>query len=62
MPKGSKGEKRKADLIGLRVTPAMEAGLTDKLGSWEEILEAMDATTPAQKRGPYNKLPAPNSN
>jgi len=46
----------------LRVTPAMEAGLTDKLGSWEEILEATDAATPAKKRGPYKKLPAPNSN
>lgn len=39
----------------LRVTPAMEAGLTTKLGSWEEILEAMDAATPAKKRGAYKK-------
>jgi hypothetical protein len=37
----------------LRVTPAMAAGLTDRLWSWAEIIEAMDADRPAQKRGPY---------
>lgn len=36
-------------------TPAMAAGLTDRLWSWEELLEMMDAQTPAKKRGPYKK-------
>jgi len=39
----------------LRVTPAMAAGLSDTLMAWEEIVEAMDADQPAQKRGPYKK-------
>jgi IS1 family transposase len=39
----------------LRVAPAMAAGLTDRLWSWEEIAEMMDADQPAQKRGPYRK-------
>jgi IS1 family transposase len=40
----------------LRVTPAMEAKLTNRLWSWEEIVKAMDADAPvAKKRGPYKK-------
>jgi IS1 family transposase len=40
----------------LRVTPAMAAKLTDRLWSWEEIVQAMDADVPAKKRGPYKKM------
>lgn len=36
-------------------TPAMAAELTDRLWSWEEIVNAMDADQPAKKRGPYKK-------
>lgn len=39
----------------LKVTPAMEAGLTDHVWEWADILEKMDAATPAKKRGPYKK-------
>jgi IS1 family transposase len=40
----------------LRVTPAMQAKLTTRLWSWEEIVKAMDADVPvAKKRGPYKK-------
>jgi IS1 family transposase len=39
----------------LRVTPAMEAKLTNRLWSWEEIVQAMDPDVPAKKRGPYKK-------
>jgi IS1 family transposase len=39
----------------LRVTPAMAAGLSDTVMDWANIVEAMDADTPAQKRGPYKK-------
>lgn len=39
----------------LRVTPAIAAGLTDKLVTWEEILTAMDAEEVPTKRGPYKK-------
>ena len=40
----------------LRVSPAMAAGVSDKLWSWEEMAEMIDAVhaTPA-KRGPYKK-------
>lgn len=38
----------------LRVTPAMAAGLSDVLMSWEDIIEAMDAKAPKPgPRGPY---------
>lgn len=37
----------------LRVTPAMAAGLSDTVMTWEQIIEAMDADAPAKKRGPY---------
>ena len=46
----------------LRVTPAMAAGLSKTVMDWAEIVEAMDADTPAKKRGPYNKAPAQISN
>lgn len=39
----------------LRVTPAMAAGISDTLWSWEQIVEMMDAATPVKKRGPYKK-------
>ena len=39
----------------LRVTPAMQANLTNRLWSWEEIVKAMDADVPAKKRGPYKR-------
>ena len=41
----------------LRVTPAMAAGVSDKLLSWEDIATMIDAhhAKPAAKRGPYKK-------
>ena len=40
----------------LRVTPAMEAGLTDTLMDMEEFIEIMDDRAPKPKpRGPYRK-------
>ncbi len=39
----------------LRVTPAMAAGLTGKLMSWEDIIAIMDAADEPKKRGPYKK-------
>jgi IS1 family transposase len=42
----------------LRVTPAMAAGLTDKLWIWEDVIALMDAATPPKKRGPYKKKAA----
>ncbi len=42
----------------LRVTPAMAAGLSQTVMTWTDILEAMDAGTPAKKRGPYKKAVA----
>lgn len=47
----------------LRVTPAMAAGITDKLWSFEDICEAMDTVAPKPgPRGPYKKRGAENSN
>ena len=46
----------------LRVTPAMQAKLTEWLWSWEEIVQAMDADVPTKKRGPYTKAAAQISN
>ena len=46
----------------LRVTPAMAAGLSETVMDWANIVEAMDADTPAQKRGPYKKAVAEISN
>ena len=40
----------------LRVSPAMAAGVTDKLWSLEDVIARMDAAAPAPaKRGPYKK-------
>ena len=46
----------------LRVTPAMAAGLTEQLMSWEDILAQMDALEIPAKRGPYKKRNAEISN
>lgn len=85
MPKGPKGEKRPADVIGnavkvmriaiwtvwynwvrihktLRVTPAMAAGLTDRLWAWDEIVAAMDEIAPKPGRPATYKKRAENSN
>ena len=45
----------------LKVTPAMEAGLTDTTMEWSDIIEQMDAARPAKTRGPY-KIRARNDN
>ena len=40
----------------LRVTPAMEAGLSKTLMSWTDIIEMMDAEVPKLgPRGPYQE-------
>ena len=40
----------------LRVTPAMQAGLTDRVWEWEDVLNLIDARKLApKKRGPYRK-------
>jgi IS1 family transposase len=46
----------------LRVSPAIAAGLTDQLWSWEDILAIMDAAEEPKKRGPYKKRGAEISN
>lgn len=47
----------------LKVTPAMEAGLTKELHSMEFIVDLMDARAPKpKKRGPYKKRQKVNSN
>ena len=43
-------------LKSLRVSPAMEAGITDHLWTMEELVEKMDALLyPPRPRGPYKK-------
>ncbi len=43
----------------LRVTPAMAAGITDRLWSLEDVVGQIDAREPpAKKRGPYKKRAA----
>ena len=40
----------------LRVTPAMEAGVSDHVWTYQEIIEMVDAFTPKPgPRGPYKK-------
>lgn len=39
----------------LKVTPAMEAGLANRVWEWADLLETMDAEAPTKKRGPYKK-------
>jgi len=45
----------------LRVTPAMAAGLTDKLMDMEDIAAMIEAANPPKKRGPYKKSPVARS-
>jgi len=60
-PESAKGRYSPAECTGihktLRVSPAMAAGVSDKLWSWEEIAEMVEAhhAKPAGKRGPYKK-------
>ena len=40
----------------LRVTPAIAVGLSETVMDWSDIVEAMDADAPTQKRGHYKKV------
>lgn len=42
----------------LRVSPAIQAGITDELLSMEHLCRIMDAENPPKKRGPYKKTAA----
>jgi hypothetical protein len=63
MPRGPKGEKGPADVIGNAVkqhksikglSPAMAAGVSKTLWSVADLAEMVDATLPKlAKRGPY---------
>jgi len=47
----------------LRMSPAIAAGITDRLWSMEDIIAAIDTReAPPKKRGPYKKRNAENSN
>jgi hypothetical protein len=45
-----------ADTVAHRLTPAMAAGITDKLWSVEDMVALVEASEPRSgKRGPYKK-------
>lgn len=46
----------------LRVTPAMAAGITDRVWDWSDIIAILDAQQEPKKRGPYKKRGGENSN
>lgn len=46
----------------LRVTPAMAAGLADRVWDWSDIIAILDAQHGPKKRGPYKKRGEENSN
>lgn len=46
----------------LRVKPAMASGLSKSVMDWSDIVKAMDADAPVQKRGSYKKRGAEISN
>ncbi len=46
----------------LRVSPAIAAGLTGQLMTWEDIIAQMDALEVSAKRGPYKERNAEISN
>jgi IS1 family transposase len=46
----------------LRVTPAMQAGIADRVFGFEDILARIDAKDVPKKRGPYRKNPLQISN
>ena len=39
----------------LRVTPAMAAGISDRVWDWSDLIAILDAQQEPKKRGPYNK-------
>jgi hypothetical protein len=43
----------------LRVTPAMQAGIADRVFGWEDLLACIDADQAPKKRGPYKKRSRP---
>jgi IS1 family transposase len=42
----------------LKITPAMAAGVTDRLWSFEDIIARIDGANPPKPRGPYKKQAA----
>ena len=43
----------------LKITPAMAAGVSDRLWSMEDVIARIDAVAPGEaKRGPYKKRTA----
>ena len=59
MPRGPRGEKRPADVIGAAVMVAKIATARTKLWSVEDIVALVEASeTKPGKRGPYKKRAA----